>query len=453
MEEEGLPSVAIETFEHYYSLLAAGQTGLISETEIETVETLPDSDALSEDLIETGAQALSKTVIIKLNGGLGTTMGLNKAKSLLQVKSKLNFLDITALQALEVEAPLMLMNSFNTRKDSLAHLNDHYPQLLRSGLPLDFLQHKVPKISVDTLGPVQWPSEPRLEWCPPGHGDIYTALLTSQALDALIDSKIAYAFVSNSDNLGAVLTPKILGHFIESGLPFMMEVADRTPTHKKGGHLARRGSDGQLILRERAQCSESDMGHFEDTSKHRFFNTNNLWFDLRVLRESLQKRRHQLGLPMIRNCKNVDPKLPDSPQVYQLETAMGSAIATFGGAGAIRVPNERFAPVKTCQDLLRVQSDAFSITQDHRIVASPGCDVDIQEVELDDRFYKHVSDLGERFPYGPPSLKACEFLGVEGDILFGSGVRIEGRVNLINRTDHQVEVEDSAVISEDRVWS
>lgn len=36
--------------------------------------------------------------MVKLNGGLGTTMGLNKAKSLIEVKDGLTFLDIAVKQ-------------------------------------------------------------------------------------------------------------------------------------------------------------------------------------------------------------------------------------------------------------------------------------------------------------------------------------------------------------------
>jgi UTP--glucose-1-phosphate uridylyltransferase len=50
--------------------------------------------------------------------------------------------------------------------------------------------------------------------------------------------------VSNSDNLGATLDLKLLGHFVSSDAPFMMEVAQRTESDKKGGHLCRRLSDG-----------------------------------------------------------------------------------------------------------------------------------------------------------------------------------------------------------------
>ena len=107
-------------------------------------------------------------------------------------------------------------------------------------LPADFVQNREPKIRADDLAPVSWPPNPELEWCPPGHGDLYTALVTSGMLDTLLDHGYEYAFVSNADNLGAVLDPRILAWFAAEELPFLMEVADRTEADRKGGHLARR---------------------------------------------------------------------------------------------------------------------------------------------------------------------------------------------------------------------
>ena len=449
MEAEGIAELAICTFAHYYGLLAGGETGLIGEEEIACVASLPDYEALSDELSSVGRGAQERTVVIKLNGGLGTGMGLDKAKSLLKVKEGLTFLDIIAAQAIKAGSALVLMNSFNTRLDSLEAL-EKYPQLGLE-LALDFMQHKVPKVCAATLEPAVWPKEPRLQWCPPGHGDIYTALITSGMLQGMLDAGFEVAFVSNADNLGAVLDERILGHFVSSGLPFMMEVADRTPVDKKGGHLALR-PDGQLILRERAQCPAEDLGDFEDVSIHRYFNTNSLWIDLKALSITLEARGHVLGLPMIRNQKHLDPRDETSARIYQLETAMGSAIAVFEGAGALRVPRTRFAPVKTCQDLLQVRSDAFTLTSDHRVIPTPGAPVDEQEISLDPSFYKKVSDLELRFPHGPPSLVGCRRLRVEGDVRFGADVVVRADATLINESDEPAFVEDGAILEGTRRW-
>jgi UTP--glucose-1-phosphate uridylyltransferase len=358
-------------------------------------------------------------------------MGMTTAKSLLTVKDGLSFLDVIARQ---IEAlgnrfgcavPLVLMNSFRTRDDSLAVLARYGK--LSSDLPPDFLQHKVPRIRADDLTPVEWPSEPAYEWAPPGHGDIYTALLSSGMLDRLLDAGHRTAFVSNADNLGALLDLDLLGWFVASGAPFAMEVKRRTHADRKGGHLARL-RNGRLTLREIAQCPEEERESFEDVERYRFFNTNNLWLDLEALSRELGRREAVLGLPMIRNEKTVDPVDARSPKVIQLETAMGAAISVFDGARAIRVPGHRFAPVKTTNDLLAVRSDAYVLADDYRVLPAPDGHAEELVIDLDPRFFKTVPDLEARFPHGPPSLKRCTRLVVRGDVRFGRDVALEGEV-------------------------
>src|SRR3954454_18646866 len=227
MGSEGVAGPAIRAFEHYYRQLEAGETGLLPEESIEPVSDLPSLEDLPEDA-DAEREALQHAVVLRLNGGLGTSMGLSRAKSLLEAKDGLTFLDIIARQVLalrerhDARLPLVLMDSFSTREDSLEALA-RYPEL-DVGMPPDSVQNKEPKIRVEDLMPVEGPDDPSLEWCPPGHGDLYTALLTSGMLDALREHGYRYAFVSNSDNLGAVLDPRILGWLAREEIPFAMEV-------------------------------------------------------------------------------------------------------------------------------------------------------------------------------------------------------------------------------------
>jgi UTP--glucose-1-phosphate uridylyltransferase len=444
MEAAALPPLFIETFAHHYEQLVAGQTGLIPEAEIEPVVDLPDMEALPEQLDEVGEMALAKTAVIKLNGGLGTSMGLDQTKALLPVKQGLSFLDIIAHQVQQDGLPLLLMNSFNTEAESLNALAG-YDDLAR-GLPLSFLQHKAPKVVQADLTAAEWPDDPELEWCPPGHGDIYTALVTSGTLDALLAAGYEYAFVSNSDNLGAVIDRRILGYFAESGAPFLMEVANRTRMDRKGGHLAQR-PDGQLVLRESAQCPTADEEAFQDIGRHKYFNTNNLWFNLPALHALLAEQNNQLYLPMIRNEKTVDPRDPDSTSVYQLETAMGSAIGIFAGSRALRVPRSRFAPVKTTEDLLAVRSDLYLLTEDYRVVPNPERTLGDIDIQLDDEWYKFVGQLDAHFPHGTPSLLACKALSLTGPFVFGLDVVCQGTVELVNERETAVVIPDKSVLS------
>jgi UTP--glucose-1-phosphate uridylyltransferase len=431
MRGEGLDERAVGVFAHYYRQLEQGATGVIPEADIEPVTDLVSLDDVPV-ASSTARQALATTAVIRLNGGLGTSMGMDRAKSLLPVRGEQSFLDLIVAQIQQVRAaygvrlPLVLMNSFRTREDSLAALR-RYDDLAVAGVPLDFVQHKEPKIRVDDLMPVTWDADPDLQWCPPGHGDLYPALLASGALEALLAAGFRYAAVSNSDNLGASPDPRLAGWFAESGAPFAAEVCRRTPADRKGGHIARRSSDGRLVLRETAQTAPEEMKMFTDESRHQYFNTNNLWFDLEQVYETLVSRDAVLGLPLIRNTKTVDPSDPESPAVYQIETAMGAAIEVFEGAQAIEVGRDRFLPVKTTNDLLLLRSDAYDLSGDGRLRRVPD---HAPLVDLDPAYYKLLPEFEARFPAGAPSLVGCESLTVRGDWTFGPDVVVRGRAEL-----------------------
>ncbi len=448
MRQNDLPEAVIRGFENYFERVRSGQTGMISEASIAPVTSLPDAEEFAADtrLSSSGEAVLKQTVVLKLNGGLGTSMGLNRAKSLINVKQGQSFLDIIARQALAQGTRQLFMNSFSTRDDTLSALAA-YPGLA-DGAPLDFLQHKVPKIVQSDLSPVTWPANPELEWCPPGHGDIYIALVESGMLRKLLDDGYRYVFVSNADNLGAVMDTSILGYFVDNKLPFLMEVADRTEMDSKGGHLAL-ARDGQLILRESAQCPGEDQAAFENISRHKYFNTNNLWLNLQALQRMMEDTGNTPDLPMIRNSKTVDPRDGDSTPVYQLETAMGSAIAIFKGSAAVRVPRSRFAPVKASNDLLAVRSDAYLLTSDHRVVLHPDCK-QAPLIQLDNKYFKLIDDMESRFPAGPPSLRNCVSLKVSGDVTFGSNVVIEGRVHISSPPGVPLKIADGTRLSGDK---
>src|SRR3954469_8660702 len=178
MRREGIPDAAVKTFEHYYEQLREGETGMLPESEIEPVTDVQDLDDLPE-----GDPPLDEAVVIKLNGGLGTSMGMTRAKSLIEAKDGLSFLDIVVRQVLGLRErtgarlPLVLMNSFATRDDTLEALGEYHG--IEADGPPDFVQGKVPKLLADDLTPVSWEKNPAQEWAPPGHGDIYTSLVTS----------------------------------------------------------------------------------------------------------------------------------------------------------------------------------------------------------------------------------------------------------------------------------
>ncbi len=435
MRGAGVAAPAIRSFLNAVQKVRQGETGLLPEADVEPITSLPRLDELPRAPVH--ETLLAQLAVVKLNGGLGTSMGLDQAKSLIPVKGPDNFLDFIARQILHLRAEggnqgpaFYLMDSFSTQADTLAWLRK-YPAL---GDPnrLDFLQNRVPKLQAQTLLPVSWPEDPELEWCPPGHGDLYPALLGSGLLRQLLDRNVKYLFVSNSDNLGATVDLHLASYFAQSEYSFLMEVAERTTSDRKGGHLTRRRRAGRLVLRESVQCPKPDEAFFQDIQRHRYFNTNNLWIRLDHLALELERGGGALALPLITNLKTVNPRKPDSPQVLQLESAMGAAIECFASSGAIVVPRTRFSPVKTTADLLALRSDAYGVTSDHRLVLAESRHGQPPLLDLDSKHYKLLADFEALFPDGAPSLVHCEALKVRGKIKFEAGVVCKGQVEFVN---------------------
>ena len=176
---------------------------------------------------------------------------------------------------------------------------------------------------------------------------------------------------------------------------------------------------------------EADQAAFEDVSVHRYFNCNNVWLNLRALERALAERDGVLELPMIVNRKTVDPRDSSSPEVLQLETAMGAAIGVFDGAGAVHSPRGRFVPVKKTNDLLVVRSDAYRLEDDWTLAPAAGAGARAAARGPRLRPLQAAGRLrGSASPRGPPSLAACERLTVEGDVRFGRDVTVRGSVAL-----------------------
>ena len=242
------------------------------------------------------------------------------------------------------------------------------------------------------------------------------------------------------------------GWFAQSGAPFASEVCRRTAADRKGGHLAIRRSDQQLVLRDSAQTAPEDEAAFADITNHRYFNANNLWIDLHALAETLEDKRGVLGLPLIRNVKTVDPADKSSTKVVQIETAMGAAIEVFPGAQAIEVDRARFLPIKSTNDLLALRSDVYTLGDDYTITLADGLD-DAPFIDLDPDYYKLVHDFDRRFPDGPPSLVGATSLRVAGDWTFEQGVVVTGDTAIGSRrlTGHDQPAGSACAFSAVRV--
>ena len=216
----------------------------------------------------------------------------------------------------------------------------------------------------------------------------------------MLERGYRYAFVSNADNLGAVLDPRdprlVRGAGARRSL---MEVADRTRGRPQGRAPRAAAPDGGLVLREIAQTPDEDIDAFQDIDRHRFFNTNNLWLDLRALAAVMRERD---GVARAADDRQPQDGRPGgrrrSPAVIQLETAMGAAIGVFEGARALRVPRTRFAagqddrrPARAALGRLRARR---AIARDARAAAPRRGRRSSTSTR---RFYKLVGDFEARF--------------------------------------------------------
>lgn len=452
MRDAGQSEASIRQFSSALERVRSGAQTLIPSAELEPAPDVPELEKLPD---VDPASVLERLAVIRLNGGLATSMGLQQPKSLLEARDGKSFLEIIIGQTLAlrrrygVRLPLILMNSDVTREPTLEALA-RFPELVTPEIPQDFLQSMVPKLDAESMLPVRWPPAPELEWCPPGHGDVYASLVGSRLLDALREHGFRYVMISNSDNLGAGVDPRIAGHLVREHIPFLMEVVLGTPADRKGGHIARRLSDGQLVLRETAQTPPEDEESFRDYRRWRYYNTNSLWIDLDAIAERFAGGG-TLELPVIVNRKTVDPRDKSSTPVLQLESAMGAAIGSFPGANLLQVPRTRFVPVKTTDDLLLLRSDAYRLGDEFRVEPVSGSarrNGHQPFVALDKEFFGMIDDFEARMPSGPPSLREAERLVVNGDVSFGAGVIVRGEVQ-IDAPPQGLRIDDGTVLTGD----
>ena len=371
---------------------------------------------------ENPKELLNQLVIVKLNGGLGTTMGCTFPKSLIVCKNGKSFFDLTVEQVkhlndkYNVDIPLVLMQSFYT-KDLMKPIIEK----TKDARILSYCQNKFPRIYQDTLEPVPKDDKsPIGEWNPPGHGDVFHCLKDSGILDQLLEEGKKYIFISNIDNLGATVDLKIYNKAASENRSFLAETVPKTPDDWKGGMPIL--YKGRIKLLETAQVPEGHMKDFIDTKKFDIFNANNMWVNLQKLKEILDNNK--LYLDVIKNKKVYNGK-----NVIQLEAAAGSAIQSFPDSISVKVPRKRFIPVKSCNDLLLMRSDFYCFDDCELDINPLHKGSELPSIKLSPIFSK-VKDFENRF-LGYPSIIHLVSLFVEGDVTFGKDITLQGNVKLI----------------------
>ena len=387
------------------------------------------------------ASHLSKLVVGKLNGGLGTSMGCVGPKSLIEVRKNKTFLDLIVEQidCLNHEwnqnIPLLLMNSFYTHEKTREHLTS----LNVSSEIIGFQQNKYPRLHSDSLSPLAENIFGDQAYYPPGHGDFYNCVLQQGILQKLTNDGKEILFISNADNLGAVVDPVILNYMLEKNTPFLIEMTAKTPADVKGGALYQQ--DGKLKLLEIARVPDEKVDEFCDQSKFKVFNTNNIWINLVALSERLDEGA--LDLSVLVNRKNVD-----GVPVIQLETAIGSALECFEGSVGLVVSRERFLPVKKTDDLLLVQSNLFSLNNGKLVRNSQRKSASLPLVELGDKL-QELENFQNCFPV-IPDLIELEELKIDGNVRFKGTSSLKGKVHLKGMREELIISEGEHLANESR---
>ncbi|KAK7084533.1 UTP--glucose-1-phosphate uridylyltransferase [Halocaridina rubra] len=390
---------------------------------------------------------LNKLVVVKLNGGLGTSMGCQGPKSIIPVRSELTFLDLTVQQIEHLNkkygtnVPLVLMNSFNTDDDTQKVIRKYQGFQVKT---YTFNQSRYPRINKESLMPVAKTCGPEgdLEaWYPPGHGDFYQSFQNSGLLHEFVCQRKEYVFISNIDNLGATVDLNIL-NFLLGGeaagqCEFLMEVTDKTRADVKGGTLIQ--YEDKLRLLEIAQVPKDHVDDFKSVKTFKIFNTNNLWIKLGAIEQILNEGI--MDMEVITNNKTLDNGL----NIIQLEQAVGAAVKCFSGAHGINVPRSRFLPVKKTDDLLLVMSNLYSLQQGSLTMSHLRMFDTTPLVKLGPNHFGRVKDFLKRFASIPDMLE-LDHLTVSGDVTFGKDVSLRGTVIIIANHGDRIDIPPGAIL-------
>ncbi|XP_054723678.1 UTP--glucose-1-phosphate uridylyltransferase-like [Uloborus diversus] len=389
---------------------------------------------------------LSKLVVVKLNGGLGTTMGCIGPKSVIPVRNELTFLDLTVQQiehlnkTYDTDVPLVLMNSFNTDEETHKVLPKYRGLRIKI---YSFNQSRYPRLNKESLLPIgRSLRDPDPEsWYPPGHGDFYESFFNSGLLEMFLNTGREYCFVSNIDNLGATVDLNILKSLVHptksQGHEFVMELTDKTKSDVKGGTLIQ--YENKIRLLELPQVPKDKVDEFKSVNKFKIFNTNNLWMKLKTIASLVEEQR--LNMEVIVNPKHLDTGI----NVLQLETAAGAAMKDFEGALGINVPRSRFLPVKKTSDLLLVMSNIYNMRNGSLAMSPLRLFPTTPLVKLGDKHFLKVRDFLSRFDTIPDMLE-LDHLTVSGDVTFGRGVSLKGTVIIIANHGDRIDIPNGACL-------
>lgn len=304
---------------------------------------------------------LSKKIcIIKLNGGLGTSMNCDRPKSLINVKNNMTFLEITLNQIREIQKKyqinlkVILMNSFYTHQET--------EEFIKNIDDIDITCYEQSKfIRINKKTNEVFDGSKQEHFYPPGHGDLFQSLYDKNILEKLIEDKYEYLFVSNIDNLGSTINFRILDNIIQNDIDYCLETTEKTKHDIKGGTIIE--YDNKHMIFEIAQCHPDNLNEFMN---FKYFNTNNVWCKIKSIYNLVKTHDYLKNIDLIINPKKLNQD-NNEIECIQLEFAIGSLIKFFDKTQFINVSRKRFIPVKNLSDLLLIMSNLYELNDRYKL--------------------------------------------------------------------------------------
>lgn len=383
--------------------------------------------SISEDIAET-KKLLDKLVVVKFNGALGTNMGFSGPKSAIEVKNNLTPLDLMVDQVESLNSkygcnvPLLLMDTAETQ--------DHVQKVLE--------KYSNSKVDIHSLSLSQQTHEKSFEghsrkdklYPSSDHSVVFLSLMKSGTLDLLLVQGKEYALVVDSDNVAAVADPKIFNHLIQNQIEYCMEVAPVPSIDLRNSLINLRPGKFQLV--DITQNPTKQSG-----GKFKFINTRSMWVNLRAIKRLIDT--DELKIENFSSSKEVN-----DDQIISRGTGADSAIQFFDHTIGINVAQSRYLPVNSTSDLLLLQSDLYT-ADEGILVQNPARDNPANpSIELGPEFEK-VNDFQSRFK-SIPSIINLDSLKVEGDVWFGAGITLKGKVSIVAKPGMKLEIPDGIVL-------
>ncbi|XP_052192369.1 UTP--glucose-1-phosphate uridylyltransferase-like isoform X2 [Diospyros lotus] len=366
---------------------------------------------------------LDKLVVLKLNSGLGTEIGFDGPKSVIEICNGQTFLDLIVNQIESINSkhecniPLILLNSIRTHDATLKVVEKYSKRNIDINTLCERQSHPVNKQD----------SKNELDF---DHQELFLSLKNSGTLDALLLQGKEYILVVKSDNFGAVIDSKILNHLIQNRIQYCMEVIPNISSDFEGSIL--HSHEGEFQLSDIAQMPQK-----HSLEKFKLLDTGNLWMNLKAV-----KRLFETDALTVESYP-VSKKVSDDEILLQDRRAT-SAMRFFHRTIGVNVPQSRFQPLMATSDLLLVQSDLYTyaegiLTRNNARVkpANPS-------IELGREFEK-LSNFRSRFK-SIPSIIELDSLKVTGDVWFGAGITLKGKVTITAKQGMKLEIPDGVVL-------